>query len=690
MSEPQKNRQVTNMDQKQNEDKILRMKELHRQLLAASRAYYQESREIMSNFEYDRLYDELLELEKETGTVLAGSPTQKVGYEVLSELPKEAHEAPMLSLDKTKEVPVLQEWLGSQKGLLSWKLDGLTIVLTYEGGELVKAVTRGNGEIGEVITNNAKVFANVPLRIPYQGQLILRGEAVIKYSDFARINEEIEDVDAKYKNPRNLCSGSVRQLNNEITAKRSVNFEAFMLVQAVAAENAGAAEDAATVGMPDDGTDHGRFHNSRREQFEWLKTQGFDVVEYKEVNAAALPDAVAEFAEAIQSYDIPSDGLVLLMDDIAYGDALGRTAKFPRNSIAFKWADEILETTLREIEWSASRTGLINPVAIFDPVELEGTTVSRASVHNISIMEAMELGVGDTITVYKANMIIPQIAENLTRSGNIVIPKICPVCGGETQIRQMNDVKSLYCMNPDCVAKKIKSFSLFTSRDAMNIDGLSEATLEKFIAMGFIHNFGDIFEIGKYKDQIVEMEGFGQKSFDNLMVSLEKAKKTTLAKVIYSLGITGIGLANAKVICKYFDDDIEKIRHAEEEEISSIEGIGPVIAGSLADYFKSEENNQKLDHLLSHLHLVHEETSAEQVFAGKTFVITGSVEHFSNRSEAKEFIEARGGKVTGSVTKKTDYLINNDKTSASSKNKKAQELGIPILSEEDFLELAGI
>ena len=566
------------MDQKQNEDKILRMKELHRQLLAASRAYYQESREIMSNFEYDRLYDELLELEKETGTVLAGSPTQKVGYEVLSELPKEAHEAPMLSLDKTKEVPVLQEWLGSQKGLLSWKLDGLTIVLTYEGGELVKAVTRGNGEIGEVITNNAKVFANVPLRIPYQGQLILRGEAVIKYSDFARINEEIEDVDAKYKNPRNLCSGSVRQLNNEITAKRSVNFEAFMLVQAVAAENAGAAEDAATVGMPDDGTDHGRFHNSRREQFEWLKTQGFDVVEYKEVNAAALPDAVAEFAEAIQSYDIPSDGLVLLMDDIAYGDALGRTAKFPRNSIAFKWADEILETTLREIEWSASRTGLINPVAIFDPVELEGTTVSRASVHNISIMEAMELGVGDTITVYKANMIIPQIAENLTRSGNIVIPKICPVCGGETQIRQMNDVKSLYCMNPDCQAKKIKSFSLLVSRDALNIDGLSEATLEKFIAAGFIHSYADMFHLDRHKEAIVSMEGFGEKSYENLMAAVKKASHTNLVRVVYGIGVAGIGLANAKMLCRAFGYDFDKMRHATAEELTAVDGIGAVLA----------------------------------------------------------------------------------------------------------------
>jgi DNA ligase (NAD+) len=690
MSEPQKNRQVTNMDQKQNEDKILRMKELHRQLLAASRAYYQESREIMSNFEYDRLYDELLELEKETGTVLAGSPTQKVGYEVLSELPKEAHEAPMLSLDKTKEVPVLQEWLGSQKGLLSWKLDGLTIVLTYEGGELVKAVTRGNGEIGEVITNNAKVFANVPLRIPYQGQLILRGEAVIKYSDFARINEEIEDVDAKYKNPRNLCSGSVRQLNNEITAKRSVNFEAFMLVQAVAAENAGAAEDAATVGMPDDGTDHGRFHNSRREQFEWLKTQGFDVVEYKEVNVAALPDAVAEFAEAIQSYDIPSDGLVLLMDDIAYGDALGRTAKFPRNSIAFKWADEILETTLREIEWSASRTGLINPVAIFDPVELEGTTVSRASVHNISIMEAMELGVGDTITVYKANMIIPQIAENLTRSGNIVIPKICPVCGGETQIRQMNDVKSLYCMNPDCQAKKIKSFSLLVSRDALNIDGLSEATLEKFIAAGFIHSYADMFHLDRHKEAIVSMEGFGEKSYENLMAAVKKASHTNLVRVVYGIGVAGIGLANAKMLCRAFGYDFDKMRHATAEELTAVDGIGAVLADAWIAYFASEKNREAVDGLLAELTIENEAENTEaDIFAGMTFVITGSVQHFASRKELQAFIEARGGKATSSVTAKTTYLINNDVTSNSSKNKKAKELGIPIISEQDFLNMMG-
>ena len=649
------------------ENSLQRMKELVETLNGAAKAYYQEDREIMSNQEYDSLYDQLEQLEKETGTVLTNSPTVRVGYEAVNELPKEEHPSPMLSLDKTKDREVLRSFIGEHRCLLSWKLDGLTIVLTYENGELVKAVTRGNGIVGEVITNNAKVFKNIPLRIPYKGQLVLRGEAIITYSEFERINETIGDADAKYKNPRNLCSGSVRQLNNEITARRNVRFYAFALVSVQDVD----------------------FHNSREQQFIWLKEQGFEVVEYKVVTSTSLDEAMNYFSTAIVNNDFPSDGLVVTYDDIAYGESLGSTAKFPRNSFAFKWADEMRETKLVDMEWSPSRTGLINPVAIFEPVELEGTTVSRASVHNISIVKELQLGIGDTIKVYKANMIIPQIAENLTRSGNLVIPDKCPVCGHEARIRKENDVETLYCMNPDCVAKKIKSFSLFTSRDAMNIDGLSEATLEKFIAMGFIHNLGDIFEIGKYKDQIVEMEGFGQKSFDNLMASLEKAKETTLAKVIYSLGIAGIGLANARVICRCFDDDIEKIRHADAEEINSIEGIGPVLAGSLADYFSSEENNKKLDHLLGHLHLIREETAGEQVFAGKTFVITGSVEHFANRSEAKAFIEARGGKVTGSVTKKTDYLINNDKTSGSSKNKKAQELGIPILSEEDFLELAG-
>ena len=649
------------------EQQIARMKELGELLRNASKAYYAEDREIMSNLEYDKLYDELTALEKETGTVLSGSPTMTVGYEAVDELPKERHASPMLSLDKTKDVGELAAFAGDHEVLLSWKLDGLTVVLTYENGQLSKAVTRGNGEVGEVITNNAKVFKNVPLTIPCKEQVILRGEAVIRYSDFERINEEIEDEAAKYKNPRNLCSGSVRQLNNEITARRNVRFYAFALVSA---ENVD-------------------FGNSRAFQFQWLKEQGFDVVEYQMVTAETLDEAMEYFSTAISQNDFPSDGLVALYDDIVYGDSLGRTAKFPRNAFAFKWADEIRETHLQKIEWSPSRTGLINPVAVFEPVELEGTTVSRASVHNISIMKELELGIGDNITVYKANMIIPQIAENLTRSSNLEIPVACPACGHATEIRKVNEVEALYCTNPDCAAKKIKSFALFASRDAMNIDGLSEATLEKFIARGFIHDFGDIFEIGKHRDEIVAMEGFGEKSFENLMVNLEKAKETTLAKVIYSLGIANIGLANAKVICRHFDDDLEQIRHASEEEVSEIDTIGPVIARSLTEYFASEENNRRLDHLMEYLNIKKEEKKEEQIFQGMNFVITGSVEHFANRAQAKEFIESLGGKVTGSVTGKTNYLINNDTTSNSSKNKKAKELGIPILSEEDFLKLAG-
>ena len=651
-----------------NESSIKKMKELGEKLREASRAYYQEDREIMSNVEYDALYDTLSALEKETGIVLADSPTVNVGYEAVEQLPKEEHERPMLSLDKTKEREALREFIGEQPTLLSWKLDGLTIVLTYENGELIKAVTRGNGIVGEVITNNARVFKNIPLKISFKGRLVLRGEAIITYSDFEKINETIGDADAKYKNPRNLCSGSVRQLNNEITAKRNVRFYAFSLVSA-------------------EGVD---FRNSREVQFRWLNEQGFEVVEYRKVTAETLDEAMDYFAEAVTTNDFPSDGLVALYDDIAYGESLGTTAKFPRNAMAFKWADEMRDTRLLEIEWSPSRTGLINPVAIFEPVELEGTTVSRASVHNISIMKELKLGIGDTIRVYKANMIIPQIAENLTGSGNAPIPHTCPACGQETVVKKENDVECLFCVNPECPAKKIKSFGLFTSRDAMNIDGLSEATLEKFIARGFIHDFGDIFEISRYKDEIVEMEGFGQKSYDNLMESLERAKETTLPRVIYSLGIANIGLANAKVICRHFDNDLDRIRHASLEEVSDIDTIGPVIAGNLVAYFRDEDNDRRLDHLMSFLHIQEDSPKQEQIFEGMNFVITGSLVHFENRSEAKELIESLGGKVTGSVTKKTNYLINNDIQSNSSKNKKARELGIPILSEEDFRKLAGV
>lgn len=648
-------------------DKKKRMQELTELLNEAGKAYYQESREIMSNYEYDALYDELKGLEEELGIVLASSPTVNVGYEVLSELPKERHESPMLSLDKTKEVSRLKEFVGNQKAVISWKMDGLTIVLTYREGRLYKAVTRGNGEVGEVITNNARVFKNIPLQIAYQGELVLRGEAVIGYRDFEKINATIEDVDAKYKNPRNLCSGSVRQLNNEITAKRNVRFYAFTLVKA-------------------DGVD---FHNSRNCQLEWLADQGFDVVEHYQVTQDDIEERVDYFSKKIVENDFPSDGLVLVYDDIAYGRSLGRTAKFPRDSFAFKWADEIRETHLLEIEWSPSRTGLINPVAIFEPVELEGTTVSRASVHNLSIMEELELGIGDTIEVYKANMIIPQIAQNLTRSGRIEIPKECPVCGGATEVRQMNDAKSLYCTNPVCQAKRVKAFALFASRDALNVDGLSEATLEKLIARGLIHKYTDIFYLEQHQEEIQSMEGFGEKSYMNLIQSVEKARTTTLPRVIYALGIAGIGIANAKMICREYGNDVEKMLNATEESLSEIQGVGPVMAKAFAEYFADEGRMREFRELLAELEIPKETESGEQKLKGMVFVVTGSVHYFANRSEVKEMVERLGGKVTGSVTGKTNYLINNDVNSTSSKNKKARELGVPIISEEEFLELAG-
>lgn len=649
-----------------NENKVERIKELIKILNEANRAYYQEAAEIMSNYEYDALYDELLALEKETGVVLGTSPTINVGYEIISELPKERHERPMLSLNKTKSEEELADWIGSQEVLLSWKLDGLTIVLTYNEGELKKAVTRGNGEIGEVITNNAKVFQNIPLKINHTRELVLRGEAVIRYSDFEKINSQIVEVEAKYKNPRNLCSGSVRQLNNEITARRNVNFFAFSLVKAEGVE----------------------FKNSRKKQFEWLNKQGFEIVEYKMVTKDTFPKVFNYFSEKIKSNDFPSDGLVAAFDNLEYGQRLGTTSKFPRDSIAFKWADEIRETKLLEIEWSPSRTGLINPVAIFEPVELEGTSVSRASVHNISIMKNLELGCGDTITVYKANMIIPQIADNLTRSGNCLILEKCPVCGQNTSIRKINDVEALYCENPECLAKKIKAFTLFVSRDALNIDGLSEATLEKFIAKGFIKEFADIFRLEQFKDEIIQMEGFGQKSYDNLIASTEKSRKTTLPKLIYSLGILNIGLSNAKMICKEYDYKVERLIHATTEELAEISGVGEVIAGSFVSYFDNENNIENFHHLLKELEIEQIEIDeSNQVLKGKIFVITGSLTHFENRNALKALIEDKGGKVTGSVTSKTNYLINNDTTSMTSKNKKAKELGVEIISEEELIQM---
>lgn len=653
-------------------DKSARMKELVDILNEASKAYYAKDEEIMSNFEYDALYDELVKLEEETGVTFANSPTVNVGYEAVDELPKEAHEKPMLSLAKTKSREELRDWLNKKEALLSWKLDGLTIVLTYEDGKLFKAVTRGNGEVGEVITPNAKVFVNVPLQIPFKGQLVLRGEAVITYTDFEKINSQLAEDEEKYKNPRNLCSGSVRQLNNEITAKRNVRFYAFSLVKA------------------EENGQEANWNNDRENQFLFLKEQGFEVVEYIRVAEDSILEGIEAYEKKIVTYDVPSDGLVLTLCDLDYSKSLGRTAKFPRDSIAFKWQDETKETVLKEIEWSPSRTGLINPVAIFEPVELEGTTVSRASLHNVSIMKNMQIGIGDHVMVYKANMIIPQIAENLTKSGNLEIPSTCPACGGSTKIQKLNDVESLYCINPDCPAKKVKAFSLFVSRDALNIEGLSEATLEKFIAKGFIHKLGDIFRLEEHKDEIVSMEGFGTKSYDNLMQSIEKAKDTTLVRILYGLGIAGIGLANAKVLCKHFDYDIEKIMAASKEDISAIEGMGDVLALAIVEWFAKDENRDVLADLLENL-----QTTAPSVIVGeqtltdKIFVITGDVHHFTNRSELKEFIESRGGKVTGSVTGKTTYLINNDVNSTSGKNKKAKELSVPIISEDEFLAMVG-
>lgn len=648
----------------QTETELLKeMKELTEKLNEASRAYYAQDVELMSNLEYDSLYTRLEELEAATGVVLAGSPTIHVGYEAVDELPKERHESRMLSLDKTKEREELREFLKDSRGMLSWKLDGLTVVLHYQEGKLIKAVTRGNGEVGEIITNNARVFQNIPLQIAFSGELVLRGEAIITYSDFARINEEIGEDAAKYKNPRNLCSGSVRQLNNEITAGRRVRFYAFSLVRA----------------------DGMTFENSREKQMLFLKNQGFEIVEYRMVTGDTVLEAVAEFEQAIQTYDVPSDGLVLCLDDLEYSRRLGSTTKFPRDSIAFKWADEQAETTLREIEWSASRTGLINPVAVFEPVELEGTTVSRASVHNVSIVKSLKLGYGDRIMVYKANMIIPQIARNLTESGSIVPPAACPVCGGDTAVRKTNEVEALYCLNPDCGAKKIKSFTLFASRDAMNIDGLSEATLEKLIGKGLIHHYADMFHLDRYRAEIVEMEGFGERSFQNLTDSIERARNTTLPRLIYSLGIENIGLANAKVICRAFGYDLERMRSVGAEELSEIDGIGEVIAASFHDYFAEEKNKRELELLLPELSILAEQIpESELTLQGMVFVITGSLQYYENRNALKEEIEKRGGKVSGSVSSKTSGLINNDTTSNSSKNKKARELGIPVISEEIF------
>lgn len=651
------------------QDSIARMKELISFLNEAAKAYYQEGREIVSNLEYDKAYDILLSLEKESGVVLSGSPSQNVGYAVATALPKETHETPMLSLDKTKSVEDLQSFLQGQEGILSWKLDGLTIVLHYQEGKLVKAVTRGNGIVGELVTENAKTFQNLPLQIPFKGHLVVRGEAFISYSDFERINEELPEEGAKYKNPRNLCSGSVRQLDPKVTKERRVQISLFSLVHA---EEEGKTPD---------------FHNQHEEEFRFLEKQGFSVVHRKMVNAENIQEAVAEFSKLMPKNDFPSDGLVLLYNDIAYGESLGRTAKFPRNAIAFKWQDEEESTKLLSVEWSPSRTGLINPVAIFTPVELEGTVVSRASLHNITYCEDLALGIGDEITVYKANMIIPQIGENKTKSGNLEIPKHCPACQGETKIVQDRETKMLYCTNPHCPAKRIKQFALFVSRDALNIEGLSEMTLEKWLGRGFVQEFPDLFSLEKHREEIIGMEGFGLKSFEKIQENVEKAKTSNLGRLLYGLGIEGIGVSNGRMLAEAFSQDPYKLMDATKEEILQVKGIGQVLADSIAEYFQKEENRRIVLELLSILHLEKEEKEEKSGISGKHFVITGAVHHFPNRKALEEEIRKAGGQSSSSVSQNTDYLINNDSSSGSSKNKKAKELGIPIITEEEFLKL---
>ncbi len=648
-------------------NQIERMKQLIETLNHAAKVYYQGQDEVMSNFEYDKLYDELVVLEKESGIVMANSPTVQVGYETLSELPKEAHVAPMLSLDKTKEREELVTWLGEQQGLLSLKLDGLSVILTYEGGVLTKALTRGNGEIGEVITNNAKTFKNIPTRIHYTDKLVIRGEALIRYSDFEILNQSFSDIQEKYKNPRNLCSGTVRQLNNEITAERNVHFYVYNRIV-----------------TPEDELTYDR----KEEGLLWLEQLGFDIVPYKVVKPSNLVDAIDKFSQEISNgFDLPSDGLVLTYDDISYSNTLGRTAKFPRDSIAFKWQDELAETTLSDVEWSASRTGLINPVAIFEPVELEGTTVSRASVHNISILRELKLGIGDRITVYKANMIIPQIQENLTSSNTLQLPEHCPVCQEKTQIVNENGSEFLKCINPDCYAKKIKGFSHFVSRDAMNIDGMSDATLEKFIDVGWLKHLSDIFYLQQYQEKIETMEGFGKKSYQKLIQAIEDAKQVPLERVMYSLGIKGFGLSMAKLVCRQYPRALSKMRELTVKQLMEVDGIGDKLAESFVEYFANEENQKLIFELEDILDISMPVKQQETSISGKTFVITGSLVHFSNRSQCKEQIEQAGGKVSGSVSSHTNYLVNNDIHSTSSKNKKAKDLGIPIITEEELMKM---
>lgn len=653
----------------------------------ASSAYYNEDTEIMSNFEYDAYYDELCQLEEKEGIVLENSPTQKAGFEVVSNLQTAKHEFPALSLDKTKSRVSLIPWLNGKEGVLSWKMDGLTVVATYNNGKLISAVTRGNGYVGEIVTHNAKHFKGLPRTISFKKKLIVRGEAVMSYKDFETINNEIPNIESKYKNARNLASATVRLLDANKSAQRPISLFVFDLVfrEGNNGENA----------LP----------KLKSEQFKWLETLGFNVVEYKVVSGETIVKEIENFENKLLQNPFPSDGLVLIFNDDEYGKSLGMTGKFPRNGIAFKWKDETVSTKITDIEWSASRTGLLNPVAIFEPVEIEGTTVSRASVHNVSIAESLQLGIGSTVEVLKANKIIPQIAKTTKSTGKTFVPDICPICGHKTQIRENDGIKTLYCTNPECSAKHVGKYVHFCARDCMNILGMSEATVSKFIECGIIKEYADFFRFDKHPE-IKTMEGFGEKSFQKMISSSEEAlNKADFVHIIHSFGIPNVGLGQAKLLKKaveqwsyemypefemtYFDC---LARMSETFDFETIDGFGQIIAKSLLNWI--DKNMVKDTEVMNFITLVpalwipKKEEKKASAIAGKTFVITGSVNHYKNRDALKEFIESLGGKTSGSVSAKTDFLINNDVTSTSGKNKKAKELGVKIISEDEFIALS--
>jgi DNA ligase (NAD+) len=652
-------------------DKNQRMQELIEKLNEASKAYYGSGKEIMSNFEWDRLYDELVQLEGETGIVMANSPTVNVGElnAVLSGFEKVRHEISVKSLDKTKDVDTLAAFIGGCPGIMSWKLDGLTIVLTYDNGELVKAVTRGKNGIGELITANARHFAGVPSVIPYKGRLNVRGEALISYADFEKVNASLPEGEEPYKNPRNLAAGSVRQLDSAEVKNRKVQLIVFA-------------------------SDH--MEDTHAKEFMWLQNMGFNVVSHIVVkDGSQVPVSVETFRSFMSDNPVPTDGLVLQFNETEYGRSLGETDKFPRDAIAFKWQDEEKETVVKEIFWSPARTGQITPVAVFEPVELEGTTVERASVHNVGILEQLSITPGDTITVYKANMIIPQVSGNNTMLGKAVIPETCPACGGRTEIRIGRDgSRQLYCTNQECSAKHVGRFVHAVKQDALNIVGMSEKTLEDLIDNGYLHTLADLFRLKEHAYPISQMEGYGRKSVDNMLNAVEAARHTDLQRLIYACGINLVGRTASRAICAYFGYDVVKTLNASFDELKSIEGIGDEIAGSYVEWFQNPANQEMFEDLLSEADLIVPQAPAVKEVAegkpgirGRVIVITGDVYQFDNRSAFKAWVEAHGGKVTGSVSRNTDYLVTNTPNSGTTKNKKAQELGVEIITEQQIIDM---